>query len=140
MVSVNGKLVDVLTNALEPHKEVLSGWSVDEIGMLFMGFGNVSIYPTNIETYNNDDDIGGTFAENSVAIIDALNNIGIDLGESNWDSSDIYWLIHSYSGEVRADLINSLNVVGYDCYKWFDAEEEDIKPLKVEGWNAEPSI
>lgn len=140
MTSVNEKLVDVLTNALEPHKEILSEWNTDEIGMLFMGFGNISIYPTNVNDYNNDEDIGGTFAENSVAIIDALNNIGIDLSESNWDSSDLYWLIHSYSGEVRIDLINALNVVGYDCYKWFDAEEEDIEPIMVEGWAAEPSL
>jgi len=140
MTGVNEKLVDVLTKALEPYKDILAEWNAEEIGMLFMGFGNISIYPTNVESYNNDEDIGGTFAENSVAIIDALNNIGIDLSENNWDSSDLYWLIHSYSGEVRNDIINALNVVGYDCYKWFDSEEEDIEPVKVEGWNAEPSL
>ena len=47
-------LTDVLTNALKPHKETLEGWSVEDIGLLFMGFGNISIYPNDTSDFDND--------------------------------------------------------------------------------------
>ena len=146
-MSVN--LTEVLTKALEPHKDTLLNWEIEDVGLLFMGFGNISIYPSEVsdpnneETYSDSDDIGGTFADNSIAIADALNNLGVDLSKNDWDSSDIYWLIHSYSGEVRSDLVNALEQVGYSCYNWFDSENlEGLEggPEKVVVWESEPSL
>jgi|TARA_E500000331_G_C16607879_1_gene434551 hypothetical protein len=130
-------LTDILTDALKPHKETLKGWSVEDIGLLFMGFGNISIYPNETSEFDNDADFGGTFVENSNAIVQALNNIGIDISESDWDASDMYWLIQSYSGDIRSDLISIINNAGYSCYIWFDAEEENFEAETLSGW--EPS-
>lgn len=130
-------LTDVLTKALEPHQNTIDCWSVEEVGLLFMGFGNISIYPHDTKDYNNDNDLGGTFVENSNAIVGALQNIGIDISKDGWDASDIYWLIQSYSGDIRNDLISILNNVGYSCFTWFDAEEENFEAETLSGW--EPS-
>ena len=66
-----------------------------------MGFGNISIYPNDTSDFDNDADLGG-FVENSNAV-QALNNIGI-FSENDWDASDVYWLIQSYSGDIDVNF------------------------------------
>ena len=52
-------LKEVLKAALQPHKEKLNEWNEEDIELLFMGFGNISIYWTD-ETPREDNNLSVT--------------------------------------------------------------------------------
>ena len=67
---------DVIVLALEPHKGKINTWDDSDIELLFMGFGNISIYWGD-ENPVDADDLSGTFKENALAINEALKELGI---------------------------------------------------------------
>ena len=128
-------LKSVLVNALQPHKDTLSNWESEDLELLFMGFGNISIY------FKDDDPIladnlAGTFKGNAQGIVDALNELELN---RDWTIADFYWLISANAGEVRSDLVNVINDAGFVCYDYFDAEENP-EPQPVTVFEAEPSL
>ena len=72
-------LKEVLVNALRPHRDEINTWSPSDVEMLFMGFGNFSLYwkgdlPIESES------LTGTFKENAVAVVEALNELDLNKG------------------------------------------------------------
>tara|TARA_B100000287_G_C20638132_1_gene782477 strand:+ start:1371 stop:1769 length:399 start_codon:yes stop_codon:yes gene_type:complete len=129
-------LKEVLVNALRPHRDEINTWSPSDVEMLFMGFGNFSLYwkgdlPIESES------LTGTFKENAVAVVEALNEL--DLNKGNWTPSDIYWTISANAGEVREDLVMAIQNAGFDCYDYYCAEDE-IEAQPIRTYQSEPSI
>ncbi len=65
---------DVVVLALEPYKGKINTWDDSDIELLFMGFGNISIYWAD-ENPSEAEDISGSFKENAVAINEALKQL-----------------------------------------------------------------
>ncbi len=129
-------LKEVLVNALRPHRDEINTWSPSDVEMLFMGFGNFSLYwkgdlPIESES------LTGTFKENAVAVVEALNEL--DLNKGDWQPSDIYWIISANAGEVREDLVTAIQNAGFDCYDYYCAEDE-IEAQPIRTYQSEPSI
>ena len=129
-------LKEVLVNALRPHRDEINTWSPSDVEMLFMGFGNFSLYwkgdlPIESES------LTGTFKENAVAVVEALNEL--ELNKGNWTPSDIYWTISANAGEVREDLVMAIQNAGFDCYDYYCAEDE-IEGSTIKTYQSEPSI
>jgi hypothetical protein len=129
-------LKEVLIAALKPHKPVLQEWEKEDLELLFMGFGNISIYWAD-ETPNEKNNLAGTFQHNATGIIGALD--ALDLHKGEWESGDFYWLISANAGEVRSDLVSAIENAGFQCYDYYDSEEdENLQTIKV--YDAEPSL
>jgi len=129
-------LKEVLRAALKPHKEKLDEWNEEDIELLFMGFGNISIYWTG-DTPKEDNNLAGTFQENAQGIIGALDSL--DLNKGGWESADFYWLISANAGEIRNDLVSAIEEAGFKCYDYYDSEENK-KPQSIKVYEAEPSL
>ncbi len=129
-------LKEVLKAALQPHKEKLNEWNEEDIELLFMGFGNISIYWTD-ETPREDNNLAGTFQDNAQGIIEALNSLDLNKGE--WETSDFYWLISANAGEIRSDLVSAIEEAGFKCYDYYDSEENE-NPQSIKVYEAEPSL
>jgi hypothetical protein len=120
---------DVVVLALEPYKGKINTWDDSDIELLFMGFGNISIYWAD-ENPSEAEDISGSFKENAVAINEALKQLKLHNGK--WTYKDFYWVINSNAGEPRTDLIKAIEAVGFKCYDYFDSEEFDSpNPIKT---------
>lgn len=129
-------LEQVLVEALKPYKAKMMTWNPSDIELLFMGFGNISIYWKNDDPVL-DSPITGTFSENAKAVVSALNQLNLNTG--NWTYKDIYWIIDSNSGEPRADLISAIESCGFNCYDFFDADTGQ-PPEAIKTFSAEPSL
>jgi hypothetical protein len=129
-------LKEVLIAALKPHKEKLTNWKEEDLELLFMGFGNISIYWKD-EDPREDNNLAGTFQDNAQGILGALDSLDLNKGE--WDSSDFYWLISANAGEIRSDLVSAIEEAGFKCYDYYDSEENEI-PQSIKVYEAEPSL
>jgi len=127
---------DVIVMALNPYKGKVNTWEDADIELLFMGFGNISIYWAD-ENPIEATDLSGTFKENAMAINEALKELG--LHNDVWTYKDFYWLISSNAGEPRADLIKAIENVGFKCYDYFDAEELET-PLPINTFQEDPLL
>ncbi len=128
-------LKNVLVTALRPHKETLSNWESEDLELLFMGFGNLSIYLKDDDPILADN-LAGTFKTNAKGIVEALDTLELNRG---WSESDFYWMINANAGEVRSDLVTALQDAGFVCYDFFDAEDNP-EPQDIAVFQAEPSL
>ncbi len=128
-------LKNVLVTALRPHTDTLSNWNSEDIELLFMGFGNLSIYFKDDDPVLSDN-LAGTFKSNAKGIVAALEELDLNRG---WSDSDFYWLINANAGEVRSDLVKVIQDAGFVCYDYYDAEDNP-EPQDVAVFEAEPSL
>ena len=80
-------LKELLVTALTPYKGKMNTWNDSDIELLFMGFGNISIFMED-SLVHKAEDLSGTFKENAIAINDALIELG--LHNNKWTYKDFY--------------------------------------------------
>jgi len=129
-------LKEMIVAALTPYKQKMNTWSDSDIELLFMGFGNISIF-WNDEDPLDSKDLSTSFKVNAVAINEALKEL--ELHNGKWDYKDFYWLIDANAGEPRGDLIEAIEKVGFKCYDYFDAEE-NMTPQPVKTFKENPLL
>ena len=127
-------LKEILVTALKPYAEKIRNWNNHDVELLFMGFGNISIYWKGDDPLTSEN-LAGTFRYNAQSIVDALSELGID----GWSYVDFYWMISANAGEIRADLVNALDDAGFVCYDYYNAEENP-EPQPVAQFEAEPLL
>ena len=114
----------------------MSTWNTSDIELLFMGFGNISIFWKEDDPLTSED-LSGSFKYNADSIVEALNELNLNIG--NWEQTDFYWMISSNAGEPRGDLIKAIERVGFNCYDYFDSEEFEA-PEEIKTFEAEPLL
>lgn len=129
-------LKELLVNALTPYKGKMNTWNDSDIELLFMGFGNISIFMED-SLIHKAEDLSGTFKENAIAINEALEELG--LHNNKWTYKDFYWLIDNNAGEPREDLIQAIQNCGVVCYDFFDSEEM-VDPLPIKTFKEDPML
>ena len=122
-------LQNILVNALNPYVEILNEWKPHHLESLFVGFGDISIFKADAEDYLPDEDYCGNHKENALAILEALEELGIN---SPCHADDLYWIIESCAGNIRADLKRVIEESGYKCFLYFnpDSENKDSHQLQ----------
>ena len=126
----------IITKALEPYKAKMATWDDSDIELLFMGFGNISVFWADEDPVHAED-LSGSFTENAKAIDSALKELGLNNGK--WSHSDFYWVIHSNAGEPRSDLVAAIESAGFKCFDYFDAEDNPV-PQKVKTFKEHPYL
>ena len=109
---------DVIVMALKPYVGKINAWDDSDIELLFMGFGNISIFWAD-ENPLEAQDMSGSFKENAIAIDSALKELN--------------------AGEPRTDLIKAIELVGLRCYDYFDAEEFET-PESIKTFEEDPLL
>jgi len=127
---------DVIVMALKPYVGKINAWDDSDIELLFMGFGNISIFWAD-ENPIEAQDMSGSFKENAIAIDSALKELKLHNGK--WTYKDFYWVINSNAGEPRTDLIKAIELVGLRCYDYFDAEEFET-PESIKTFEEDPLL
>tara|TARA_R110001632_G_scaffold55999_1_gene137022 strand:- start:544 stop:942 length:399 start_codon:yes stop_codon:yes gene_type:complete len=127
---------DVIVMALKPYVGKINAWDDSDIELLFMGFGNISIFWAD-ENPLEAQDMSGSFKENAIAIDSALKELKLHNGK--WTYKDFYWVINSNAGEPRTDLIKAIELVGLMCYDYFDAEEFET-PESIKTFEEDPLL
>jgi len=120
--SYNMEFKDMMVEILSPHKETISKWASHQVEALFMGMGDISIFRSESEDYLPDEDISGTYSQNASAIMEALEEMQIAI---NFTAEELYWVIESCAGNIRKDMKEALESVGYRCFLFFNPDGSD---------------